>query len=151
MKTPKTVRSRLAIFISTINIVTFLGTQVHGGVVLKLAAQTVTFTATATGPASFTYTIMDALGLTSVAPATVSLTVNAVGSKTATLFTATTVPDILTASDARAVELGVKFQSSVAGRITAIRFYKGPQNTGTHTAHLWSAHRHFPGDGNFRR
>ena len=27
----------------------------------------------------------------------------------------------------------------MAGRITAIRFYKGPQNTGTHTAHLWSA------------
>jgi Domain of unknown function (DUF4082) len=79
------------------------------------------------------------LGLTSAAPATVSLTVNAAGSITASLFTATSVPGILTDSDASAVELGVKFQSSVAGRITAIRFYKGPQNTGTHTAHLWSA------------
>jgi hypothetical protein len=58
---------------------------------------------------------------------------------TASLFTATTVPGILTDTDTSAVELGVKFQSSVAGRITAIRFYKGPQNTGTHTAHLWSA------------
>jgi hypothetical protein len=116
-----------------------VGTPVNGGVVLNLAAQTVTFTATATGPASFTYTIKDALGLTSAAPATVSLTVNAAGSITASLFTATTVPGILTDSDTSSVELGVKFQSSVAGRITAIRFYKGPQNTGTHTAHLWSA------------
>ena len=37
------------------------------------------------------------------------------------------------------IELGVKFQSSMNGRITAFRFYKGPQNTDTHTAHLWSS------------
>ena len=29
-----------------------------------------------------------------------------------------------------AVELGVKFTSSVAGKIIGIRFYKGPQNLG---------------------
>ena len=34
--------------------------------------------------------------------------------------------------------LGIKFQSSVGGKIIGIRFYKGPQNFGTHTAHLWS-------------
>ena len=38
-----------------------------------------------------------------------------------------------------AVELGVKFQSSVGGKITGIRFYKSPQNLGTHTAHLWTS------------
>jgi hypothetical protein len=42
-------------------------------------------------------------------------------------------------NDPNPVELGVKFQSSVAGTITAIRFYKGPQNTGTHVGNLWSA------------
>ena len=113
-----------------------VGASVNGGVML--VGQTVTFTAAATGPASFTYTIKDALGLTS-APATVSLTVNPAGSTTASLFTPTTVPGIVTDTDAGAVELGVKFQSSLAGRITAIRFYKGPSNTGTHTAHLWSS------------
>jgi hypothetical protein len=41
-------------------------------------------------------------------------------------------------SDTASVELGVKFRSDVAGRITAIRFYKGATNTGTHTAALWS-------------
>jgi N,N-dimethylformamidase beta subunit-like protein/uncharacterized protein DUF4082/Big-like domain-containing protein len=113
-----------------------VGTPVNGGVILS--GQTVIFTATAVGPASFTYTIKDALGLTS-APATVSLTVNAAGSTTASLFTPTTVPGTITDTDPNAVELGVKFQSSLAGRIIAIRFYKGPNNTGTHTAHLWSA------------
>ena len=38
-----------------------------------------------------------------------------------------------------AVNLGVKFQSDVAGYITGIRFYKGPSNTGTHVGHLWTA------------
>jgi Domain of unknown function (DUF4082) len=28
----------------------------------------------------------------------------------------------------------LKFQSSVQGKITAIRFYNAPKNTGTHTA-----------------
>lgn len=36
-------------------------------------------------------------------------------------------------------ELGLRFQSSVAGQITAIRFYKGSQNTGTHVGRLWTS------------
>src|SRR4029078_6576636 len=41
--------------------------------------------------------------------------------------------------DSRAIELGVKFKSDAAGGVSAIRFYKGPQNIGTHTVRLWSA------------
>lgn len=41
--------------------------------------------------------------------------------------------------DGAAVELGVKFQASEPGYITAIRFYKHVQNTGTHTGRLWDA------------
>ena len=37
------------------------------------------------------------------------------------------------------MEPGVQFQSSVPGTVTAIRFYKGPLNTGTHVGNLWSA------------
>lgn len=36
------------------------------------------------------------------------------------------------------VELGVKFTSEVAGTVTGIRFYKSPENTGTHMGTLWS-------------
>jgi hypothetical protein len=111
---------------------------VNGTVVLNAVnPQTVTFTPATnyTGPASFTFTITDGKG---TASATVSLTVNAPGTSVS-LFAANSVPGTVTVQDGSAVELGVKFQSSVPGKITAIRFYKGPQNTGTHTAHLWNA------------
>jgi hypothetical protein len=38
-----------------------------------------------------------------------------------------------------AIEVGVKFQSTVAGLVTGISFYKNPGNLGTHTAELYSA------------
>ncbi|NWF83364.1 MAG: DUF4082 domain-containing protein [Bryobacteraceae bacterium] len=37
-----------------------------------------------------------------------------------------------------ATELGLKFKPKVAGYILGVRFYKGPKNTGTHTASLWT-------------
>jgi len=37
------------------------------------------------------------------------------------------------------VELGVKFTASNNGSISGIRFYKVPDNTGTHTGSLWSS------------
>ena len=62
---------------------------------------------------------------------------NAPGGSTASLFNAA-IPGTVATNDQAAVELGIKFQSSVSGKITGIRFYKGSQNLGTHTAHLWS-------------
>lgn len=41
--------------------------------------------------------------------------------------------------DPSAVELGTRFRSSVDGTISAIRFYKVPENTGTHVGSLWSS------------
>ena len=41
-------------------------------------------------------------------------------------------------SDTGPLEVGVKFRSSAAGRITGVRFYKGATNTGTHVGHLWT-------------
>ncbi|MGO8845029.1 MAG: DUF4082 domain-containing protein [Methylocella sp.] len=64
------------------------------------------------------------------------------GSRSATavsLFPASDVPANITSSQPNSAELGIKFSSTSAGAITGLRFYKGPQNTGTHTAHLWSA------------
>jgi len=49
-----------------------------------------------------------------------------------------TIPANPAANDPAAVELGVKFQSDTDGFINAIRFYKGPGTTGTHTGSLWS-------------
>src|SRR5215212_419100 len=41
-------------------------------------------------------------------------------------------------TDSVPIEVGTRFRSSTAGRISGIRFYKGGTNTGTHTGHLWS-------------
>ena len=42
-------------------------------------------------------------------------------------------------SDNSALEIGMKFRSTVAGKVTALRFFKGATNTGTHTGHLWTS------------
>ncbi|MBN8655678.1 MAG: DUF4082 domain-containing protein, partial [Anaerolineae bacterium] len=41
--------------------------------------------------------------------------------------------------DGQAIEVGVKFQSTEAGYITGLRFYKDIANTGTHIGHLWAS------------
>ncbi len=56
----------------------------------------------------------------------------------ATLFDSAT-PATPSVADDSAVELGVTFQPKVNGSVSAIRFYKGSGNTGTHTGSLWSA------------
>ena len=57
----------------------------------------------------------------------------------ATIWSSSATPSVPTASDGQAIEVGVKFESAVAGYITGIRFYKGSDNTGTHVGHLWDA------------
>lgn len=55
------------------------------------------------------------------------------------LWSNSTVPTTAGFADPNPYELGVKFYSDSSGSITAIRFYKGPGNTGTHIAHLWDS------------
>ena len=57
---------------------------------------------------------------------------------TYTLFNNTATPATVTELDSRAIELGTKFTSDIAGAIYGIRFYKGPQNTGIHNVSLWT-------------
>jgi hypothetical protein len=56
-----------------------------------------------------------------------------------TIFAASATPTTAASSSTTAIEAGVKFQATVNGRITGVRFYKGSGNTGTHTASLWSS------------
>jgi hypothetical protein len=50
----------------------------------------------------------------------------------------TETPTTATAADTSSVELGVAFTPAAAGTVTAIRFFKGSGNGGTHTGNLWS-------------
>jgi methionine-rich copper-binding protein CopC len=56
-----------------------------------------------------------------------------------TIWPASAVPGTVNGGDGGSVELGVKFRTTVAGSITAVRFYKSPVNTGTHVGNLWTA------------
>jgi hypothetical protein len=62
-----------------------------------------------------------------------------VGVGTLSIWSNTTTPQILEDADTQPVELGVKFRADVDGMIKGIRFYKSPNNTGTHVGTLWSS------------
>ncbi len=51
----------------------------------------------------------------------------------------TTTPANPSVNDPSAIELGVKFRTDLNGFITGVRFYKGANNTGTHTGSLWTS------------
>lgn len=55
------------------------------------------------------------------------------------LFADSATPAVANWEDAAAVELGVTFTADVDGTVSALRFYKGEKNTGTHTGSLWTA------------
>ncbi|WP_229426656.1 DUF4082 domain-containing protein [Microvirga alba] len=110
----------------------------NGTVVFNAGLNTITFTPSAgyTGQAGFTYTIGDGRGGT--ASANVSLNVTTPGGSAVSLFSSSVTPAILSDFDASPVELGMKFQASVAGTVTGVRFYKGTGDTGTHQGNLWT-------------
>ncbi|ANY82242.1 hypothetical protein BB934_28320 (plasmid) [Microvirga ossetica] len=54
------------------------------------------------------------------------------------LFTASASPPSVAQLDRNPIEVGMKFQSSVAGTVTGVRFFKNDLNVGTHTGTLWS-------------
>ena len=66
-------------------------------------------------------------------------TINVVPAVTTTTIFTTQTPTGTTENDGQALELGVKFRTTVAGYITGVRFYKTTGNAGTHTGELYSS------------
>jgi hypothetical protein len=58
---------------------------------------------------------------------------------TVSLFASSSTPTNANWNDNNAIEVGVRFTSDVAGQALGVKFYKGAQNTGTHTGSLWSS------------
>ncbi|UPK30936.1 DUF4082 domain-containing protein (plasmid) [Bradyrhizobium sp. 195] len=100
---------------------------------------TITFTPNAgyTGPASFSYTISDGRGGT--ASANVSFSVVPPGAAPVSLFSASSTPAQTALNDGQQLEVGVKFTSSVAGKVTALKFYRSASDTGSDIVNLWTA------------
>lgn len=76
------------------------------------------------------------------APATNAINVNiAAGGPVAcpcTIFQTSNTPSNPSANDGQPIELGMKFQSTLSGYITGVRFYKATGDNGTHIGHLWN-------------
>jgi hypothetical protein len=95
------------------------------------------FTPAAEGPLAIMVRAVDDIGNLQPTPTRINVTVN--GPCPCSIWTASDQPAIASHSDTRPVELGVKFTAITAGLIRGIRFYKGSQNTGTHTGNLWTS------------
>jgi hypothetical protein len=123
------------------------GTTVPASVAYDAVVRKATLTPQAALAAGTTYTVTvsgaaDAAG--NVMTATSWSFTTAAGTPPPTgcpcsIWPASAVPGTPADSDTTAVEVGLKFRADVAGRVTAVRFYKGSGNGGTHVGHLWSA------------
>ncbi len=88
---------------------------------------------------TFTVTATNAVGTSPASTASGPVTPAPGGCAACTIWSPSATPANPSVSDGLSVEVGVKFSSDVAGRITGIRFYKGAGNTGTHVGSLWTA------------
>ncbi|MCL3817862.1 DUF4082 domain-containing protein [Aeromicrobium wangtongii] len=118
------------------------GTPVAGTATVSTDNRTISFQPASTLPADTELTarltgVVSADGATLPAR-TWSFRTEAAGSTEYSLFGDRT-PSIAAINDSDPVELGTAFSSSLDGVVTAIRFYKGPGNGGTHVGNLWSA------------
>ncbi|HEY4846398.1 MAG TPA: DUF4082 domain-containing protein, partial [Methylocella sp.] len=120
---------------ATKNPTSFNAAGLPAGLSINTTTGVIAGTPTAAGTSSVTLSATNGLGTGS---ATLALTINATTAGSS-LFLASDVPAVVNFNDSSSVELGVKFTAARAGSITGFRFYKGSQDTGTHTAHLWSA------------
>ncbi len=105
------------------------------GLTLNSTSGAITGTPTTAGTYSFTAQVKDANNQT--ATQSLSITISPLPT-VATIWPRSATPTLAADPDTAAIELGVKFQADVKGRITGIRFYKSTTNTGTHTGTLWS-------------
>ncbi len=114
------------------------GSATNGTATFNAQTNTISFTPTAgyVGAASFGYSVSDGRG--GIATASVSLNVTA-ASTSVSLFSSADTPANTSVQDTQQVNLGVQFVSSQSGTITAIRYYKGASDTGTHTGSLWTS------------
>ncbi|HEV8638136.1 MAG TPA: S8 family serine peptidase, partial [Chloroflexota bacterium] len=116
---------------------------------------TATPTSTPTVTATFTPTNTPTLTGTPTATPTSTPTPTFTGTPTVTATATPTValdslgcpcslwgalaPALSGEGDGTAIEVGVKFRASAAGRVTGVRFYKGALNAGTHVGNLWTS------------
>jgi hypothetical protein len=121
------------------------GNTVAGTVTFANTDTVATFTPTNSLAGATTYTVtisgaQDSFGQ-AISPFTYSFTTGnaSTGQCPCTIWPDVMPPGATDAADTSPVELGVTFQATTDGTISGVRFYKEPDNTGTHTGSLWTS------------
>ena len=79
----------------------------------------------------------------------ITFTINGTQTCPCTIFSPAALPTVQSAADTGAYQLGVRFTADAAEQVTAIKFYKGSGNTGTHTGSLWTGDGQLLATGTF--
>lgn len=118
------------------------GGAVTGSTAYNALTRTVTFTPSSSLVNSASYTAAasatDLAGNADPAPLTWSFTAVA-PTCPCTVFAPTATPALVDAGASSPLELGMKFQPTISGWVTGVRFYKSAANTGTHLGDLWTS------------
>ncbi|HVV19473.1 MAG TPA: DUF4082 domain-containing protein, partial [Pseudonocardiaceae bacterium] len=129
------------------------GAQLTGTTTLSSDSKTLTFTPSAPLAPNTTYTggvqVADVNGNMMSTPHTWTFTTTSTATGPYSLFSSATVPTVINTNDPNPYELGVKFTPDVNGQITGVKFYKGAQNTGTHTGNLYASNGTLLATGTF--
>ncbi|PVY40665.1 DUF4082 domain-containing protein [Pontibacter virosus] len=126
------------------NVVAGVEVSTDGGNTWRLASGTTnwsyTWTPTASGAATIRSRAFDDSGNMSV-PVIRNVTVGGTVSVNCpcTVFHSSSAPTGSLQNDGQALQLGMKFRSSIDGFVTGVRFYKQSGNTGTHTGQLYNS------------
>ncbi len=121
----------------------YMATAANGSALppwLTFNASTRTFSGTPTsantGTVSIKTTATDLGGLATSETFNIAVTTSPA---TTSLFTASNIPTQTSLNDGTPLEVGMKFTSSTAGQITALKFYRSPRDTGTDLLDLWTS------------
>jgi VCBS repeat-containing protein len=110
---------------------------------LAFNATTRTFSGTPTaanvGTLSVKASAADLGGLAASETFNIAVTTTAPPPTTVSLFTASNTPAQTNLNDGTPLEVGVKFTSSTAGQVTALKFYRSPGDSGPDLLDLWTA------------
>lgn len=121
---------------------------------LNSAGTVLTFTPSSPLSAGTAYTAnvsgaISTAGAAMAAPYSWSFTTAGVSACPCTIWESDATPTNVSANDQSSVDLGVKFSANQNGWVRGIRFYKGPQNSGTHVGDLWDSNGNLLGQVTF--
>ncbi|WP_037093350.1 DUF4082 domain-containing protein, partial [Rhizobium leguminosarum] len=112
------------------------GTALPSWLAFNASTRTFSGTPTTAGNYGVKVTATDIGGLSTNETFTIAA---AAGPTTYSLFSASSTPAQTNLNDGQQLELGVKFQSTVGGDITGIRFYRSANDNGQNVVDLWSS------------